>query len=114
MKDSKMSAIDLSSYNLGELKGLQVDIEKEIKNRQQEEVKKAREQIFAIAQELGVSVEQLLANAGGKSKGSSGAKVQPQYHNPADKSQTWTGRGRQPKWIADGLAGGKTLDDFRI
>lgn len=109
-----MKAIDLSSYNLGELKALVIDIEKEVKDRQQQEVKKAREQIFAIAQDLGVSVEQLLATAGGKSKGSSGQKVQPQYHNPADKSQTWTGRGRQPKWVADGLAGGKSLDDFRI
>jgi DNA-binding protein H-NS len=109
-----MTTIDLSSYNLGELKGLQVDIESEIKNRQQQEIRKAREKILAIAQDLGVSVEHLLANAGGKSKGSGGAKVQPQYHNPADRSQTWTGRGRQPKWIADGLAGGKTLDDFRI
>lgn len=109
-----MKTIDLSSYNLAQLKGLLVDIEKEVKDRQQQEVKKARDQIFAIAQDLGVSVEQLLANAGGKSKGGSGQKVQPQYHNPTDKSQTWTGRGRQPKWVAEGLARGKSLEDFRI
>jgi len=109
-----MNAIDLSGYNLVALKGLQFEIEKEIKNRQQQEVRKARERILAIAQNLGVSVEQLLTNAGGKSKRMSGAKVQPQYHNPADNSQTWAGRGRQPRWIANGLAAGKTLDDFRI
>jgi len=102
-----------SDYNLCELKGLQAEIEKEIKARQQQEVTKAREQILAIAQGLGVSVEELLENAGAKSKGS-GKKVQAQYRNPADKGQTWTGRGRQPKWIAEGLAGGKSLDDFRI
>ena len=108
-----MAKVDLSDYNLSELKGLQVEIEKEIKNRQQQEVTKAREQILAIAQGLGVSVEELLANNGGKSKGT-GKKVEAQYRNPADNTQTWTGRGRQPRWIADGLAGGKTLDDFRI
>ncbi len=108
-----MAKVDLSDYNLSELKGLQVEIEKEIKNRQQQEVTKAREQILAIAQGLGVSVEELLANNGGKSKGT-GKKVEAQYRNPADNAQTWTGRGRQPRWIADGLAGGKTLDDFRI
>ncbi|RZI72070.1 MAG: H-NS histone family protein, partial [Pseudomonas sp.] len=37
-----------------------------------------------------------------------------QYYNPADKGQTWSGRGRQPKWIAEGIAGGKQLADFRI
>lgn len=108
-----MEKVNLSEYNLSELKGLQVEIEKEIKNRQQQEVTKAREQILAIAQGLGVSVEELLANNGGKSKGT-GKKVEAQYRNPADNAQTWTGRGRQPRWIADGLAGGKTLDDFRI
>jgi DNA-binding protein H-NS len=59
-------------------------------------------------------VEELLAKNGEKPKGVNRKKAQPQYQNPVDNSQTWTGRGRQPKWIADGLADGKTLDDFRI
>ena len=108
-----MAKVDLSDYNLSELKGLQAEIEKEIKARQQQEVTKAREQIHAIAQGLGVSVEELLANGGSKLKGS-GKKVQAQYQNPADNAQTWSGRGRQPRWIAEGLAGGKSLDDFKI
>lgn len=108
-----MAKVDLADYNLSELKGLQAEIEKEIKARQQQEVTKAREQILAIAQGLGVSIEELLANGGAKSKGS-GKKVQAQYRNPADNAQTWTGRGRQPRWIAEGLAGGKSLNDFKI
>ncbi|WP_312183488.1 H-NS histone family protein [Massilia timonae] len=112
-KDEYMAKVDLSDYNLSELKGLYTEIEKEIKTRQQQEVTKAREQILAIAQGLGISVGELLANGGTKSKGS-GKKVEAQYRNPADNAQTWTGRGRQPKWIAEGLAGGKSLDDFRI
>jgi DNA-binding protein H-NS len=109
-----MAKVNLSDYNLSELKGLQSEVEKQIKDRQQQEVKKAREQILAIAQDVGVSVEELLANTGAKSKGGGGKKVEPRYQNPADNAQTWTGRGRQPKWIADGLAAGKTLDEFRI
>jgi DNA-binding protein H-NS len=108
-----MAKVDLSDYNLSELKGLQAEIEKEVKARQQQEVTKAREQILAIAQGLGVSVEELLMNGGAKSK-NSGKKVQAQYQNPADNAQTWTGRGRQPRWIAEGLAGGKSLADFKI
>jgi len=112
-----MANIDLSGYNLAELKGLQFDIEKEIKNRQQQDVKKAREQILEIAQNMGISVEELLAKGGsskGGKKAGTGAKVSPQYHNPADNSQTWTGRGRQPKWVVDALGKGKSLDDLRI
>jgi len=108
-----MAKANLSDYNLSELKGLQAEIEKEIKARQHQEVSKAREQILAIAQGLGVSVEELLANGGAKSK-ANGKTVAAQYRNPADNAQTWTGRGRQPRWLAEGLASGKTLEDFRI
>jgi len=109
-----MATIDLSGYKLNELKGLQQDIAKEITERQQAEVKKAREQIYSIAQDLGVSVEELLRNSGKKEKTSKGAKVAAQYKNPADSAQTWSGRGRQPRWLADSLKTGKKLDDFRI
>jgi DNA-binding protein H-NS len=114
-----MATTDLSKYNLSELKQLQVDIEKEIKGRQQSEVKKAREQILSIAQTLGVSVEDLLAaDSKKKSKAGNtetkGEKVRAQYRNPADNEQTWTGRGRQPKWVVEALGQGKKLDDFRI
>lgn len=109
-----MATIDLSNYSLDELKGLQYDIERTIKDRQQQEVRKAREKIIAIAQDVGISVEELLANTAKKTQTEKGVKVQPQYQNPADKSQTWSARGRQPKWIAQGLASGKKLDDFRI
>jgi DNA-binding protein H-NS len=111
-----MAKTDLSNYNLAELKGLQFDIEKEIKSRQQDEVRKAREQILAIAQDVGVPVSALIAKAGGAKKngGATQQQGQARFRNPADEAQTWTGRGRQPKWIAEGLAGGKSLDDFRI
>lgn len=109
-----MAAADLSQYNLSELKGLQHDIEMEIKNRQQEEVKKARDQILSIAQNLGIPVEQLVADASKKAKRDKSGTVRAQYRNPANSEQTWTGRGRQPKWVVEALAQGKKIDEFRI
>ena len=109
-----MAKIDLSSYNLSELKELQHGIDQEIKNRQQGDLAKARQQILSIAQEVGVTVEELLAVGSKQLSKGKGQKVEPQYHNPDDKTQTWTGRGRQPKWIAEGIAGGKQLADFKI
>lgn len=29
-------------------------------------------------------------------------------------TQTWSGYGRQPKWLQDGLAGGKTLEEMKV
>jgi DNA-binding protein H-NS len=99
-----MPTFDLSTYNLAELKGLEFDVRQEIKARQQQEVSKAREQILGIARQAGLSEDVLLG----------AAALAPRYRNPADASQTWTGRGRQPKWLADALAKGKSLDDFRF
>jgi DNA-binding protein H-NS len=114
MKDTQMANIDLTGYNLNDLKRLQAEVEKEIKDRQQQELKKARDQILAIAQDVGVSIEDLIGSTSGKPGGNAGTKAQPKYQNPADKSQNWSGRGRQPRWIVDALNNGKTLEDLKI
>jgi len=41
-------------------------------------------------------------------------KVPPKYRNPANPNETWTGRGRPPRWLAAELAAGKTLESFLI
>ena len=40
--------------------------------------------------------------------------VFPKYRNPHQPSETWAGRGKQPRWLAAELKSGKRLDDFRI
>ncbi|MVW60028.1 H-NS histone family protein [Massilia sp. NEAU-DD11] len=90
-----MAPIDLNGYDLAELKGLLFDIELEIKRR-------ARDRIHALAAGAGIPLDALVGTAA------------PRYRNPADSGQTWTGRGRQPRWIAEALASGRSLDDFKI
>jgi DNA-binding protein H-NS len=41
-------------------------------------------------------------------------QVFPKYRNPAEPSETWAGRGKQPRWLTAQLRSGKQLDDFRI
>jgi DNA-binding protein H-NS len=41
-------------------------------------------------------------------------KVEPKFRNPEDASVTWSGRGKQPKWMTELLAAGGAADDFRI
>ena|SRR5438309_2971867 len=40
--------------------------------------------------------------------------VLPKYRNPAEPSETWSGRGKQPRWVTAQLKSGKQLDDFLI
>jgi DNA-binding protein H-NS len=41
-------------------------------------------------------------------------RVLPKYKNPEQPSETWAGRGKQPRWLTAQLRSGKKLDDFRI
>ena len=41
-------------------------------------------------------------------------RVYPKYRNPKDHTETWAGRGKQPRWLTAQLLAGKKLDDFRI
>ena len=41
-------------------------------------------------------------------------KVVPKYQNPASPNETWSGRGKQPRWLAALLKSGKPIEDFRI
>lgn len=41
-------------------------------------------------------------------------KVAPKYRNPGNTSETWTGRGKQPRWLAAHTGQGRKLDEFLI
>jgi DNA-binding protein H-NS len=40
--------------------------------------------------------------------------VRPKYRNPKDPAETWSGRGKLPRWLAPQLGAGRRLDDFLI
>lgn len=41
-------------------------------------------------------------------------KVLPKYCNPSAPTETWSGRGKQPRWLIAALQSGHKLDEFRI
>jgi DNA-binding protein H-NS len=41
-------------------------------------------------------------------------KVVPKFRNPDRPSETWTGRGKTPRWLTAQIKRGKRIDDFRI
>lgn len=40
--------------------------------------------------------------------------VLPKFQNPSDPSETWAGRGKQPRWLVSQLKAGKKINDFLI
>jgi DNA-binding protein H-NS len=47
-------------------------------------------------------------------RGDRRSEISPKYRNPDNPSETWTGRGREPKWMQHQIAEGKSRDDFLI
>ena len=40
--------------------------------------------------------------------------VPPKYRNPDQPSETWAGRGKQPRWLVAQLRSGRRIEDFSI
>lgn len=40
--------------------------------------------------------------------------VLPKFRNPADPTQTWAGRGKQPRWLTSQIKAGKKIEEFLI
>ena len=88
-------------------------------------IAKVRAKLTKLAKAEGYTVEELFGTAApargrkAATKASPKAgrklgKVAPKYRNPANAKDTWTGRGRQPRWLAELVAAGKQVEDFLI
>jgi DNA-binding protein H-NS len=84
-----------------------------------------RKKITALAKAEGYTIAELFGSATGaaapkarkattrKARKATG-KVPPKYRNPANPVETWTGRGKQPRWMAAETAKGRKVEDFLI
>ena len=106
--------MQLDSLSLGELQVLRVKVDQEIESRRVQVRKEGLEKIKSIAAEYGLSSDELKTlSAANKVSGKRGS-VAPKYRDPLDANNTWTGRGRKPKWVEAYLATGGALDAIAI
>jgi len=108
----QMSQFDVKNLSADELKKLVNDAEQALRERSKQRVMELRREAEALANELNAT----LAYSFGFEEGSkqAGKKLPAKYMNPANPSQTWSGRGKRPNWLVDELNKGKKLEDFRI
>ena len=72
-------------------------LEMQIAEARQREIAQAVSQARALVAEFGLTAQDIFPT--GKARvAAKGAKVAPKYRNPAT-GETWTGRGKAPKWI---------------
>lgn len=96
------------------------DIDKEIADLQAKKaqlIETSRNQTIAdikvLISQYSLTASELGLNKKTNTKGSK-TKAKAKFKNPADQSQTWSGRGIQPKWVKEYIKSGKTLDSLLI
>lgn len=120
-------AFDLNSMSAKELEALIAQANKRravLKKRKP--VATVRKRLEQIARAEGYSIAELFGSRGAAApapraaKGTrkpskmAGSKVAPKYRDPANAANTWSGRGKQPRWLASYTAQGRALEEFRI
>ncbi len=109
--------VDLKGMSRKELEKLQKDVEKALSKVSQKELKLARDAAAKAAAKHGFSLDDITtAPARKPRKVAKGPKTKaaPKYANPADATQTWTGKGRQPVWFKETVAAGKAPESMEI
>ena len=124
--------IDLSELTLHELLALQNALPEIIEEAKKGEKDKLRQKMAAMAAESGFELGELFDedDLDSDSDSDSDPKTDPEvdtkkkrkqigfvkakYVNPEDTEQTWSGRGRKPKWATKHVKDGGKLTDLLI
>lgn len=77
-----------------------------------------RAEIQRLAASVGRSAEDIIsaANAGKRSRAPKpdAAEKVVKFRNTANADETWSGRGKRPRWLHEALASGASLEEFAV
>ncbi|TCL08560.1 DNA-binding protein H-NS [Shimia isoporae] len=106
--------MNLAKKSYEELVALKAEIEIELKKREADRRRDALKAVEDAAEQFGYSLADLAAATGLGRRRASLNKGVPKYADPKDKTRTWTGKGRKPKWFDEALAAGVTPEQMEI
>lgn len=104
-------SIEFDQLSLEELREIRKQADKAIEGFEARQKQQALADMEEAARKHGFSLAQLTGGKIGKKNQPVSA---PKYRNPSDATQTWTGRGRKPKWIDEAVKAGNTLESMLI
>jgi DNA-binding protein H-NS len=103
-------ARDLEKLSYKDLQELELKVRKAKVRAQERSRAELRGKLEGIAAAAGFRMSDLYGGRGG----GKGRKVAAKYANPDNPSETWTGRGRKPRWLTARLEDGDKMDRFLI
>jgi DNA-binding protein H-NS len=105
---SRTNSLDKMSF--AELSAMEREIERLKDQKRNSERAEVRAELIALAKKKGFEIKDLF----GKGSGAKGS-VAIKYRDPKNAANTWTGRGRMPRWMVAATKGGKAKkEDFLV
>jgi DNA-binding protein H-NS len=107
-----MGTFDLKRMNFQELWALHQELTKILAkkiNAEKDELEKRLSQLNSVEQDGSRIVIKSRERPRRKYP-----RVIPKYFNPSVPTETWSGRGKQPRWLVAALKFGHKLEEFRI
>lgn len=102
--------MNIDGLSVKELQNLVKKASDTIQVRAEQEKSAIKQRLQDEAKKAGYTIEELFGGKSSKRR----AKVAPKYRDPSDASNTWTGRGRMPKWLQAKVEAGENKDKFLI
>lgn len=103
--------MDINALSLKELKDLQVQVAKAIASYEDRKKKEALAELEEKARAMGFTLAELTGAAPATRKR---APASAKYANPDNPADTWSGRGRKPRWFEAALKAGTSADAMAI
>jgi DNA-binding protein H-NS len=116
-KPMKLNKFDLKSLSIDELWALHEQVGTLLSERITAEKRGLEERLAKLNGSLPgtATVTRAVLKIGARRAGRRKyPPVLPKYQNPGDPSETWAGRGKQPRWLVSQLKAGKKISDFLI
>lgn len=99
-------AIDISKLNETQLTTLMSRVQARLGELQLQKVARVRDKVMAMVTSEGLDYGELMEHSAFSRRKKRG-KVKPKYRKPKNPGETWSGRGRQPRWFAAAIKVGK-------
>jgi DNA-binding protein H-NS len=116
MLDSS-STPDLTTMSKSELKAVRRQVQEALSKSEARRKKDALKAVEQAVKEFGFSLKEILGwgsdTRSAKSlsrRRDTGAK----FRNPENSEESWSGRGRRPRWFKAHLEAGRSEDDLRV
>jgi DNA-binding protein H-NS len=108
-------AINLETLSPVELKALIANAQSQMQAAHANHVKEVREKIERLLKSNSLTLADVYPTRSGKGAKGPKSVVVPKYRNPANATQTWSGRGKRPLWFVQALKKrGTTAESFLI